>query len=224
MKKLRYLSLVVLSLLLTPAFCLGQSSGFTLLDTDSDGELTKKELKEYTEKIMPGFKYLDKFADRVDVDKDGTISEDELKGSKEVLRALSREVNGGEEPKKLSKAELKMVDEATTAYGEMADLISKGEWAKTAAKMTKQANDDYVIGVVVQSIAITEMELPPQMDVPAVNDAKDATIDVIEKYNLDDIDISSIRRAQRGVAGPKIEDNDDKDDDSDSDQALEKES
>ena len=213
MKQFRCLFLVAFSFLLAPTFCQGQDSGFSLLDTDSDGTLTKKELKEYTEKILPGFEYLDKFADRVDVDKDGTISKKELKGSKAILQALSREVNGGGKPKELSKEELKMVDEATKAYGEMAKLISKGDWKKTAANMTKQANDDYVIGMIVQSIAITEMELPPHMDVPAVNDAKDATIDVIEEYKLDDIDISAMMRSKGGIGKPNTKD--DEDDDSD---------
>ena len=191
MKNFRYLFLIALSFLLAPAFCQGQDSGFDLLDTDSDGELTKKELKEYTLKVLPGFMYLDKFADRVDADNDEIISKDELKASKEILQSLSREINGGEKPKvKMSKDQLKLVDDASKAFNSMAKLVSQGDWEKAPAAMTKQARDEYAMSLVTQSITLTKMELPPQMDVPAVNDAKKATIDVIKKYELGDIDVS----------------------------------
>ena len=222
MKIFQYLLLLTFGSLLVPAFCLGQDSGLDDLDTDSDGKVTKKEFQEYAKGKLQGFDQIEKFADRVDADKDGAISEDEFEDRMEALQALNQEMlNGGDKKKEMSKEELKMVDEATKAYGEMAKLISKGDWEKTAAKMTKQANDDYVIGMIVQSIAITEMQLPPQMDVPAVNKAKDATVDVIEKFKLDDIDISSMMRDQGGIGGPNVEEDDDDDEDEDSDKTPE---
>ena len=209
----RCLFLLALSFLLAPTFCLGQDSGFDGLDTDSDGKVTKKEFLEYAKTRLANFDQLDKFADRVDADKNGEISEDEFDGRMGVLQALNQEMlKAGDKKKELSKDELKMIDEATKAYNEMGKLISKGDWKKTAAKMTQQANDDYVTGMVVQSIAITEMELPPQMDIPAINDAKDSTIDVIEKYKLDDIDISSMMRIEGSIGRPTVKD---KDEDSD---------
>ena len=213
MKNYRCLVLTALSLLLAPAFCQGQDSGFKLLDTDSDGELTKQELKEYTEKVLPGFPYFEKFAERVDADKDGTISEDELKNSKAILEALSREVNGGGEKKAMSKEDLKVADEAGKAFDSMAKLVLQGDWKNAPKAMTEQARDEYAMSVVTQSITLTKMELPPQMDIPAINDAKDATIDVIEKYELGDIDPSFF---MKGGGGSK-----DNDDDEDSDMTPE---
>ena len=198
MKNFRCLFLIAFSLLLAPNFCQGQDSGFDLLDTDSDGELTKKELKEYTEKILPGFGYLDKFADRVDADKDGTISEDELKNSKAILEALSREVYRGGEKKEMSKEELEMTDKASKAFNSMAKLVLQGDWENAPKAMTKQARDEYAMSVVTQSITLTKMELPPEMDIPAINDAKDATMDVIEKYELGDIDPSFFMKGGGG--------------------------
>ncbi|MDB2686101.1 EF-hand domain-containing protein [Mariniblastus sp.] len=213
MKNFRCLFLIAFSLLFAPNFCQAQDSGFDLLDTDSDGELTKKELKEYTEKILPGFGYLDKFADRVDADSDGTISEAELKNSKAILQALSREVFLGGEKKEMSKEELKMAEDASKAFKSMAKLVVQGDWEKAPQAMTKQARDEYAMSVVTQSITLTKMELPPQMDVPAIKDVKDATIDVIEKYKLGDIDPSFFMKGGGGSS--------DNDDDEDSDMTPE---
>ena len=47
------------------------------------------------------------------------------------------------------------------------------------------------------------------MDVPAINKAKDATIDVIEKYELGDIDISSMMRIEGGIGRPSADGDDD---------------
>ena len=107
---------------------------------------------------LPDFDELEKFADRVDADKDGAISEDEFEDRMDALQALSQEMlNDGDKKKEMSKEEVKMIDEATKTYDEMGKSMSKGDWKKTTAGMTKQANDDYAIGMVVQSIAITDL-------------------------------------------------------------------
>ena len=208
MKIFQHLFLIALSFIFAPTFCQAQDSddsGFSLLDTDSDGKLTKKELKDYTEKIMPGFPYGDKFADRVDADSDGLISEEELKKSKSVLTALSREINGGakpkkDKPKKLTEKDLANIDEANKAYDALAKLVSQDDWEKAAKGMTKEASDAYAVGMVTQSLSLTKMKLPPQMEGPTMDEAKAATKDVINDYDLGDIDISFFMKRPSGKA------------------------
>ena len=210
MNILRSLFLLALSLVLSPAICLGQNSGFDDLDTDSDGKVTKKEFQEYAKGRLPDFDELEKFADRVDADKDGAISEDEFDDRMDALQALSQEMlNGDDAPKKKTKEELEMVDEATKAFNAMAKLVSQGDWEKAPKRMTKKARDDYAMGLVTQSITLTKMELPPQMDTPAVNEAKDDTIDVLEKYELGDIDVSFFMKGGGGSADSSSDDDDD---------------
>ena len=191
MKNFRYLFFIALSFCLAPTFCHGQDSGFDGLDTDSDGKVTKKEFQEYAKGRLPDFDQLEKFADRVDADKDGNITEDEFEDRMEALQALSQEMADGDDKKKeMSKEDLKMVEEATKAFEATAKLVSKDEWEEAAKGMIKKARDDYAMSVVTQSLSLTKMKLPPQMQVPAISDAKDATADVIEEYKLGDIDIS----------------------------------
>lgn len=215
MTKVRCLFLLTLSLMLAPSFCLAQDSGVDALDTDSDGKVTKKEFKEYAKSRLPDFDQLDKFADRVDADKDGAISEDEFEGRMDALNALQLEMlDGGDKKKEMTKEELEMVDKATKAYNATAKLVSKGDWKEAAQGMTKQASDEYAVTTVARSIALTQMELPPQMDTPAFNDAKDAIIDVIEDYKLGDIDVSSILRIPNNRNRPNSSDaEEDSDDD-----------
>ena len=213
MNMLRCQFLLMLTLVLTPAICLGQNSGFDDLDTDSDGKVTKKEFKEHAESKLPDFDQLDKFVDRVDADKDGAISEDEFDGRREVLQALNQEMlNGGDTKKEMSKEQLKMIEEATKAYKATTKSASQGDWKKATKGMTKKASDDYAVGVVTQSMTLTQVELPERMNIPAINDAKKETLEVIEEYELDDVDISAFMR-DRGRGGAKDNDEEEGGDD-----------
>ena len=204
----RCLYLIALGLILAPAFCQAQESQLDDLDSDSDGTVTKKEFKEYAKTRLQGFDQLEKFADRVDADKDGNVSEDEFEGRMEILQALMQEMaDGNDKKKEMSKEDLKMVEEATKAFEATAKLVSKGEWEEAAKGMIEKARDDYAMSVVTQSLSLTKMKLPPQMQVPAINDAKDATADVIDEYKLGDIDISFF------LSRPDPADSDDADDD-----------
>ena len=212
MKIFRNLFLLLLSLLLAPTVCQGQDSGFDGIDTDSDGKVSKKEFKEYAETRLPDFDQLDKFADRVDADKDGSISEDEFEDRMDVLDELSQEMLKDEDTKKkMSEEDLKMVEEATKAFTATTKLASENDWEKAVKGMTKQASEDYAVGVVTQSLTLIEMQLPPQMDIPVINDAKDATSDVLEEYKLDEIDVSSILRNRRGRANSDDDEDEDED-------------
>ena len=213
MKFFRYLFLLALSLFLAPAFCQGQGSDLDALDTDSDGKVTKAEFQEYAEGRMPDFDQVEKFADLVDADKDGAISEDEFADRMEVLQDLIDGV--GEEKKELTEEEQKMADEATKAYDAIAKSVSQGDWEEAAERMTKQARDDYVVGIVGQSIMLTKMNIPPQL---RLDDVKEAIIGVTDKYGLSDIDVSAMR-PQRGGGRPN---NDDKKDDDEKMSPLEK--
>ena len=116
----------------------GRNQDFDGLDTDSDGKVTKKEFQEYAKGRLPDFDQLKKFADRVDADKDGTISEDEFDGRMEALQALSQEMqNGGDTKKKKTKKETEMADQATKAFNAMTKLVSQGDWEKVPKGMTK---------------------------------------------------------------------------------------
>ena len=206
----RCLFLIAISLFLAPTFCLGQDSGFDGLDTDSDGKVTKKEFQEYAEGKLPDTDQLDKFADMVDADKDGEISEDEFDGRMEKLQSLNQTPDDSdkEEKKEKTEEETKRIDEATKAYDALAKLVSKGDWEKATKSMTKQASDDYAVGMVTQSLSLTQMALPPQMDNEAVNDAKEATEKVLKKYKLNDIDLSSLLK-NRNPKGGDDKDSDD---------------
>ena len=195
MKNFRFLFFIALSLFLSPAFCQGQVSKFTDLDTDSDGKVTKEEFKKYAKGRLPDFDLLDEFTDQLDVDKDGVISETEYDGRMEALRALNE--NGGKK-KELTSEDLEKIAEAKEAYKSLAELVSQGDWEKAVKEMTKKASDDYAIGMVTQSLSLTQMKLPPQMDTDAVNEAKDATIDVIKDYKLDDIDMKFFLKNPKG--------------------------
>ena len=206
MKFCRSLFFLALSLLLSPAFCQGQDSQFADLDTDSNGKVSKKEFDNYARPKLGAFDEIDEFIDRVDADSDGVISEDEFDGRALVLRTLNEEMLDGEVKKKeLSKEELKMVEEATKAYDEMDKLVLKGDWKGLAKGMTKQASDDYAINLVAQSLVLAKSEIPAQLNVAGVKAAKDATQAVVEKFKLDDIDVSSMLRNQGGK-DPKSDD------------------
>ena len=207
------LSLMALSLLLSPAFCQAQDSGFDGLDTDSDGKVSKKEFTEYAKTRLAGFDQLDEFADRVDADEDGEISEDEFDGRMEVLRELSESLLDDDTKKELSKEEIELVDGATEAYDNMAELVSTGDWKELAKGMTEQAVDDYVIGIVAQGISIAQLDLPAQLDVPEIRDAQDETTAILDKYELEEIDISTMVRNRARNLRPSGADDDDGDDD-----------
>ena len=206
MKIFRCLFLLAFSLLLTPAFCQGQDSGLDDLDTDSDGKVTKKEFQEYAKTRLPDFEQLKKFADRVDADKDGVISEDEFDGRMDALQALNDEPP---EKKEMSDKQRKMIEEATKAFKATAKLVAKDDWKKATKGMTKEASDDYAVGVVTQSLTLTKMKLPPQLDVPAISEAKEATLDVLDEHKLTDIDISYFMRGRGGNSQSKDDDEDD---------------
>ena len=209
MKNFRYLFLLAISLLTTPAFCQGQDSGFDGLDTNSDGKVTIKEFQEYAKGRMPDSDQLDKFVGRVDADKDGEISEDEFDGRMDALRALQQgTLNGGDKKKKVSKEQRKMVDDATKAFDATAKLASEGDWEKAAEAMTKQASDDYAIATVTQGITLTQMKLPPQLDNPVIDTVKEATMEVLEEYKLNDIDISFFLKNRGGNRRPQGGDDD----------------
>ena len=208
MKFSRCTLLIAVSLFLAPAFCLGQDAEYADLDVDSDGKVTKKEFDDYCRPKLMAFEGVDEFIDRVDADNDGIISEDEFDGRALVLRTLNDELLDGEVKEKVKTTEeLKMVDDATKAYDKLTKSVSEGDWKAVATGMTKQANDDYVVGMVAQSIALSKTEIPKRLDVAGVKEAKEATTAVVEKFELDDIDISSMLRNRSG-AGPENNDDD----------------
>ena len=199
MKIFRYLSLIVLSIFLAPTICQGQVSGLSDLDTDSDGKVSKEEFLEYAKGKLPDFELLNEFTDRLDADSDGFISEKEYEGRMEALRSLNQGMpNGGGKKKELTKEDLKQIGEATKAYDALTQMASKGDWKEAAKGMTKQASDDYAIGMVTQSLSLLKMKLPPQMEGPAFDEAKGATKDVIDDYKLGDIDISFFLKKRAG--------------------------
>ena len=202
MKNLRYLSLIALCFLLTPALCQGQVAGFLDLDTDSDGKVSNKEFLEYTQDKMPDFDRADEFTDRLDADEDGFITEEEYEGRMEALKSLNLD-GGGEKKKEPTKEELAKINEATKAYNALAELVAQGEWEKAAKAMTKEASDDYAIGMVTQSLSLVKMKMPPQMEGPAFEEAKAATMDAIKDYNLGDIDMSYFLKKRTGDAQQK---------------------
>ena len=211
MKTIRCLFLLAVSLVFAPAFCLGQDSGFDGLDTDSDGKVTKKEFQEYAKGKLPDFDLVEKFADRVDADKDGKISEDEFDDRMQALQALNQEMLDGDGKKEMSEEETKRIADATKAYKALAKLVAKDDWKKATDKMTKEASDSYAVGMVTQSLSLTQMKLPPQMDNPTVNEAKKATSAVIEKYKLGDIDMSFFLKIKDGRPTSDDDDSDDGD-------------
>ncbi|MDB2686946.1 EF-hand domain-containing protein [Mariniblastus sp.] len=208
MKNIRCLILLSLSLFLAPAFCHGQESKFEDLDIDADGKVTKQEFKDYGKTKMKNSDLLEKFADQVDADKDGIISEEEFDDRRRAFEAANKKMaKGDDKKKKLTKEQLKMIEAATKTHNATVKAISENDWKKAAEGMTKQASDDYAIATVTQGITLTQMELPPQMDVPAINKIKDATMEVLEKYELDDIDITFFLE-QRGSKGRSNKDDD----------------
>ena len=196
MKNFRYLALIAMCFFLSPTFCQGQVAGFLDLDTDSDGKVSKEEFLEYTKGRMPDFDRADEFTDQLDADNNGFITEDEYAGRMEALKSLN--LDGGKKKKEPTKEELKKITEATSAYKALSKLVSKNEWEKAAKAMTKQASDDYAIGMVTQSLSLVKMKLPPQIDGPSFEEAKEATIDAINDYKLGDIDMSFFLKRRSG--------------------------
>ena len=93
--------------------------------------------------------------------------------------------------------------------------------------MTAKATDDYVFNTVANGVGIATIKLPPQMQMPAMDEAKEKMAEVIEEYDLGDLDFSSMIRVQvngQDMSKDKDKDEDKDDEDKDDDGSEDKES
>lgn len=188
-----------------------QETDLATLDKDSDGKVTTAEFKAYVEGKLPGFDLLDEFAKKVDADENGEISEEEFGARMEKLAAIQEMAEGDQEEENSDhshEGDEEEIEAAEASFKELMEAVEEENWDAASKKMTKEACDDFCFETVMMAIAMAEMELPAE--IPGLSDAKDELADVVETFELDQLDIDVNSMIQMEVGGMDDEDDEER--------------
>lgn len=185
-----FLLLVAVSCTQVPA----QESDLSSLDTDSDDKVSVVEFKEYVATKLDGFDKLDEFAKRVDANKDGEISEEEFAGRMGILQTLmnsDQEVDNETsiDESKNNDDQKKAETAVRASYNQIKKHLMKNDWEAASKFMTKTTADKEVAGQVISAIGMLGMDIPA--GIPGMEDSLDEIDAVIDKYDLDDLEIDA---------------------------------
>ena len=193
---------IALSIAVFAGSVAAQDPDLKSLDKNSDDKISVAEFEAYAESRLPDFEQLALFANKVDANSDGDISDDEFSSRMEILEKFRNgEFDDMEAEKKPESEKSKSDKKPTTvpagkdksgvndAFENMKALIKKNDWQAAAKLMTDEAADRTATELVIKGLGMCQVELPIPM--PQLEDAIDDMDSVLGKYGLDKLGIKT---------------------------------